>query len=208
MDATPVATKNDAFSVLQRFIRQRKPVERCDLCGIELAVQHPHLIEPANRHLQCACQACAILFSNQGDGRFARVPTDVGSLPDFRMTDLQWAGLMLPIQLAFFFNSSREDRVVALYPSPAGPTESLLPLETWAEIVSQNESLANMRSDVEALLVNRTGEHREYLIAPIDECYKLVGLIRMKWTGLSGGTEMWREIDQFFAALKARARER
>ena len=41
--------------------------------------------------------------------------------------------------------------------------------------------------DVEALLVNRVGAVREYFIVPIDECYKLVGLIRLHWRGLSGG---------------------
>jgi hypothetical protein len=40
---------------------------------------------------------------------------------------------------------------------------------------------------------------------PIDECYKLVGLIRAHWRGLSGGTEVWREIQSFFSALKKRA---
>ena len=34
----------------------------------------------------------------------------------------------------------------------------------------------------------------EYYVLPIDECYKLVGLIRAHWQGLSGGTEVWQEI--------------
>lgn len=109
---------------------------------------------------------------------------------------------MLPIQLAFFFRSTPDGKIVALYPSPAGATESLLALEAWDEIVSQNASLQKMLPDVEALLVNRVGERRQYFIAPIDECYKLVGLIRMKWHGLSGGTEAWTAIDSFFDSLK------
>ena len=112
---------------------------------------------------------------------------------------------MLPIQLAFFFESSPDGKVLALYPSPAGATESLLPLEAWDEIVGQNASLQTMQPDVEALLVNRVGEKRDYFIAPIDECYKLVGVIRMKWHGLSGGTEAWTAIDSFFASLKDRS---
>src|SRR5262249_33166577 len=52
-------------------------------------------------------------------------------LPDFRLTDAQWEGLLIPIQLAFFFHSSPAGRVIALYPSPAGPTESLLDLAIW-----------------------------------------------------------------------------
>jgi len=42
-------------------------------------------------------------------------------------------------------------------------------------------------------------------VLPIDECYKLVGLIRAHWRGLSGGTEVWQEIGRFFEALKQRA---
>ena len=56
------------------------------------------------------------------------------------------------------------------------------------------------------MLVNRVRENREYFIAPIDKCYELVGLIRSKWTGLSGGTEVWRDIDAFFSLLKDRSR--
>jgi hypothetical protein len=61
-----------------------------------------------------------------------------------------------------------------------------------------------MLPNVEALLVNRTSQHREHFIVPIDECYKLVGLIRLKWHGLSGGGEVRREIDQFFESLRTR----
>jgi hypothetical protein len=67
-----------------------------------------------------------------------------------------------------------------------------------------------MESDVEALLVNRVGHARgftapEYYVLPIDECYKLVGLIRAKLHGLSGGTEVWQQIGGFFDGLKRRA---
>jgi hypothetical protein len=68
-----------------------------------------------------------------------------------------------------------------------------------------------MESDVEALLVNRMGHARgaappEYYILPVDECFRLVGLIRARWHGLSGGTEVWQEIGQFFATIKTKAR--
>jgi hypothetical protein len=131
-------------------------------------------------------------------------------LPDFQLTDAQWDGLMVPIEMAFFFKSSPERRIIALYPSPAGPTESLLSLDTWSDIEEANPVLRKMETDVSALLVNRIGHVRgaapaEYYLVPIDECYKLVGLIRTHWRGLSGGTEVWREIGGFFTALKKRA---
>ena len=113
---------------------------------------------------------------------------------------------MLPIQLAFFFNATPEGKIVALYPSPAGAMESLLTFESWQEIAAENEILQKMESDVEALLVNRVGDKREYFIAPIDECYKLVGIIRANWRGLSGGTEAWGKINDFFSQLKERSR--
>ena len=114
--------------------------------------------------------------------------------------------------MAFFLKSSLESRVVALYPSPAGATESLLALESWNDIVERNPILNEMESDVEGLLVNRLGYSRgysaaEYYLLPIDECYKLVGLIRMHWKGLSGGTDVWRELGEFFSSLKGRAVE-
>lgn len=125
------------------------------------------------------------------------------------MTDAQWDGLMIPINMAFFYESSVDQRVVALYPSPAGATESLLTFESWKEIVTENPVLDTMESDVEALLVNRVGHARgvaasEFYLLPIDECFKLVGLIRTHWRGLSGGTEVWQEIGRFFSDLKAR----
>ena len=138
------------------------------------------------------------------------MPRRVRFLPDFRLTDSQWDGLMMPINMAFFFKSTPQNRVIALYPSPAGATESLLSLDTWDEIELENPVLLEMEADVEALLVNRIGHSRgfsepEYYIVPIDECFKLVGLIRSRWQGLSGGTEVWREIGEFFGGLKARS---
>ena len=126
------------------------------------------------------------------------------------MTDAQWDNLMIPINMAFFFNSAADQKIVALYPSPAGPTESLLTLESWEEIVQENPILREMEPDVEALLVNRVASARsvaeaQYYIVPIDECYKLVGLIRAYWHGLSGGTEVWEAIGKFFTELKERS---
>jgi hypothetical protein len=121
------------------------------------------------------------------------------------MTDPEWESLALPIDLAFFFYSTPAGKMTALYPSPAGPTESLLPLTAWESLVRQNRALAEMEADVEALLVNRAGNAREYFLAPIDACYELVGTIRMHWRGLSGGEEVWREIEGFFSRLREQA---
>jgi hypothetical protein len=194
------------LAALRRFVRPRSAaVERCEMCSAELSAEHQHLVEPSSRQMVCACDPCAILFSGQAEIKYKRVPRRIRSLPDFRLTDAQWESLAIPIQLAFFFNSTPDGKVLALYPSPAGPTESLLALDSWDEIVRDNPVLRELEPDVEALLVKRVGGQHEYYLVPIDECYKLVGLIRAHWRGLSGGTEVWREIGQFYAALKERS---
>lgn len=205
--ASPAA---NAFEILRQFARKRPPVERCELCSAALGNEHPHLIELAARKLLCTCGACALLFDGGANGKYKRVPHDVKLLESFHMTDSQWSRLMIPINMAFFFSSSIESRIVTLYPSPAGAVESLLSMDMWNDIVKENSALRSMKPDVEALLVNRVGYAREaskaeYFIAPMDECYKLVGLIRSQWRGLSGGTEVWQVIGNFFTALRQRA---
>jgi hypothetical protein len=202
--------QDKAFATLRQLARKRTATERCEMCSRELPDEHEHLVEPAKRRLICACGACAILFEGQAGAKFKRVPRQVLFLRDFHLTDAQWDGLMVPIEMVFFFHSSPHGKMIALYPSPAGPTESLLSLDTWSDIVQSNPVLNEMEADVTALLVNRVGQGRtsqpaEYYLVPIDECYKLVGIIRAHWHGLSGGTEVWREINTFFGALKRRA---
>ncbi|MFZ0312718.1 MAG: DUF5947 family protein [Candidatus Korobacteraceae bacterium] len=199
-----------AFDVLRQFARRPRAAERCELCSTEIASQHPHLLDPAVRKLICSCDACALLFSGQDRARFKRVPRLVRLLANFQMTDAQWDSLMVPINMAFFFRSSPDARMVAMYPSPAGATESLLSLESWNEIAAVNPELEQMEPDVEALLANRIGHARgftnaEYYLLPIDQCFKLVGLIRSQWRGFSGGTEVWQQIGEYFAELRRNA---
>jgi hypothetical protein len=191
-----------ALDRLRQFARVGA-AERCDLCGHELGVDHDHLLEPATRRLVCACGACAVLFESTRTRK--RVPRRVRALPDFQISDAQWDALRLPINLAFFVDSSQHGHVVAYYPSPAGATESLLSLEAWQEIRGDSPAIATMASDVEALLANRVPREPEYFLAPIDQCYRLVGLIRTRWHGLSGGTEVWGAIASFFDDLRQHA---
>ena len=191
----------NGFAVLREFVRKKSPAERCELCKVELRPEHQHLLEPGSRRLVCACDACAVLFSSRQGGRYRRVPRRVQFLPDFRLTDAQWEDLHIPINLAFFFHSAAAGRVIALYPSPAGATESLLALEAWQDLAEANPVLRELEPDVEALLANRVGPAREHFRVPIDECYKLVGLIRTNWHGLSGGVQVWDEIGRFFTRL-------
>ena len=201
---------SNAFGILRQFARKQRPAERCELCSAALGYAHSHMIELSARRLLCACDACALLFNNRANRKYKRVPRRVQLLKAFHLADSQWDGLMIPINMAFFFFSSIENKVVTLYPSPAGAVESMLSMEAWSDIAQENPALYEMEADVEALLVNRVGHARgateaEYFVAPMDECYKLVGLIRTNWRGLSGGTEVWQEIGRFFTELRQKA---
>jgi len=196
-----------SLEALRKFAgaSRRRPVveaERCELCSVSLPPQHRHLLEVASRKIVCACDPCALRFQNVVDGRFKLVPRDARALPDFKITDSEWEALALPISLAFFFYSTLSGKMTALYPSPAGATESLLALTAWETLAANNPALHRMQPDVEALLANRVGDNRAYFIAPIDKCYELVGTIRKHWKGLSGGEEVWCEIDEFFTRLQ------
>jgi hypothetical protein len=202
----PTVGRSDVFNVLRRLVRPRSPLERCDLCSAGLQPDHPHLVEPGTRKLFCVCQACAILFSSKADTKYRRVPKRIRHLPDFQMSDAQWEGLMIPIGMAFFIYDTVARKIVSLYPSPGGATESLLDLDSWAEIVEANPVLREMDPDTEALLVNRVRGAAEYYLIPVDEAFKLVGIIRSNWRGLSGGSEVWEAIETFFSDLKNRSR--
>ena len=66
--------------------------------------------------------------------------------------------------------------------------------------------LGELEPDVEALLVNRARGARDHWLVPIDECYALVGLIRTRWRGFTGGQEVWEEIGRFFEQLDRRSK--
>jgi hypothetical protein len=202
--------RTSAPSFLRQIARRRRSAdigERCELCNAELAPVHPHLLDPKRRQTICACDGCAMLFCGQEGAHYLRVPRRIRAVIDFTLPDPQWESLMIPINLAFFYFDTRAGRMMAMYPSPAGAVESLLSLGAWTEISSNHPILSSMEPDVEAFLVNRVSVTREYYIVPIDECFRLVGIIRMHWRGLSGGADVWKEIDSFFAGLKSRSTE-
>jgi len=121
------------------------------------------------------------------------------------MSDDQWDELMIPVNMVYIFQSTSANRIMAFYPSPAGPMESLLGLENWESLIGNNPILNDLEPDVEALLINRVRGVREYYIVPIDACFKLVGLIRVYWKGLSGGEEIWKEIAGFFEGIRSKS---
>jgi len=201
---------NDPSSLpLQRFLAARpKPraEESCEFCGAAIFENHSHLVNIEKRGLLCVCRPCYLLFTREGaaGGNYKAVPERYQFLPNMVLNEAQWDELQIPVGIAFFFFNTSLGRMLAFYPSPAGATESLLPLETWGEWVKRNAALASISADVEALLVQnvkRSGKFESFIV-PIDACYELVGRIRRSWKGFDGGEEAWREINDFFARLR------
>jgi hypothetical protein len=91
-----------------------------------------------------------------------------------------------------------------MYPSPAGATESELHFADWRALADLNPVLDDLVHDAEALLVNRMADPPQFAIAPIDRAYELVGLIKLHWEGISGGSGVEEAIAAFFARLRAR----
>jgi len=208
-----------AFSSLRRFAQEESEKaaevaqeqvaqEQCELCSEPIPSEHRHLLSVSTREIMCACRACSILFDSKAasEGKYRLIPDRRLFIDDFEMSDAQWNALRIPVDMAFFFYSAPAERVVAFYPSPMGPTESLLELGAWEELEKANPVLKGMERDVEALLVNRARGVREHFLVPMDKCYSLVGLIRMHWRGFTGGQEVWEEIGQFFEELRRRSK--
>jgi Family of unknown function (DUF5947) len=182
--------------------------ERCELCSAPISPDHRHLLDLSKRELMCTCRPCSVLFDSDAAsaGHYRLVGDRRLRVDDLELDDVAWEELRLPVEMAFFFHNSSAGRMQAYYPSPMGPTESLLGLDAWSELEAANPVLATLAPDVEALLVNRARGARRYWIVPIDDCYSLVGLIRTRWRGLTGGAEVWSEIARFFEELDRRAR--
>lgn len=183
-------------------------VERCDLCSVPIVADHRHLLNVSARRLVCACTACATLFPGRsiGEQQYRLIPDRVRRLRVTALSDVAWAELAIPVDIAFFFFDTAVGRVVALYPSAVGVTESRLSLSAWATIAQESPSISALEPDVEALLVNRTREESEEWVVPIDRCYRLAGLIRQHWKGLAGGDDVWQKVDAFFDTLRQECR--
>jgi hypothetical protein len=178
--------------------------ERCDLCGAGIQAKHNHLLQLTERQILCVCASC--WAEGAADPEMRPTGNRVLWLEGFELAEELWARLEIPIGLAFFLHSTGTGGMVALYPSPAGATESELDLDAWDELSAANPVLRTLEPDVEALIVNRITEPPQFAIAPIDECYALVGAIKATWEGISGGDAVERAVPAFFDELRGRAR--
>lgn len=187
--------------VLQRADARRweRRTEPCAICAGGLADEHPHLLDLDAGHPLCVCRACSLLFDRPvaAGGRY-RV------IPDRRLalSGVAPAGLGVPVGLAFFVVSEGGE-VTAHYPSPAGATRWEVDAGRWREAVNACADLSGLEPEVEALLVNTVGGRSEAWIVPISDCFRLTGIVRLHWMGLSGGDKVWPRIEEFFDHLRS-----
>jgi hypothetical protein len=202
----------EPLAALRRVTSTRPPPvvgERCEMCAEPIADRHQHVVNLESRALLCTCRGCYLLFTAEGaELRYRAVPDRYLSFPDFTLGPAQWDELEIPVALAFLFRNSVQGRTIAFYPGPAGATESELPLDPWAAVVSGNPQLALLEPDVEALLVRAPARATGFTchLVPIDACYELVGRLRQVWRGFDGGQQAHEAMDEFFAEVSARSR--
>ena len=194
---TPRAANGNASSA------RDTDIELCDLCGVTIPEDHRHLLHLVERRIVCSCEACWAMRAGEGDYR----PTGNRTLwlPDLSIPDELWAGFQIPIGLAVFMRSTVTECVVAMYPSPAGATESELHFESWGRMVELNPILSELEPDIEGLIVNRLSDPPVHAIAPIDRCYALTGAIKLTWEGISGGSGVEHAVSRFFEELRQQA---
>lgn len=209
MNSPGPTTRGGYFSGIARRAAarpQRREFERCDLCGAELPSEHWHALEAERERLICICQSCKILFGHNGAARGALklLPTRRRRLAGVRISEQRWAMLGVPVSLAFFVRSPDGDSLTARYPSPAGITEAAPDVETWRELEAAYPELRDLEPAVEAVLVRRRPTEECYLV-PIDDCFRLAGIVRTCWQGMTGGAALWEAIDNFFERVSAEA---
>lgn len=177
---------------------------RCELCALPLDERHEHLLALDTRRLACACTACALLFEARPAGAqpWRRLPRDGRYLPHLHLDPAEWASLAIPIQLAFISINTLTGAITAAYPSPAGAVAADIDAGTWAALARDHAELATLAGDVEALLIDRMSTPQACYIVPLDAAYRLVGLVRQAWSGLSGGPIVRRVVAAFTSELR------
>lgn len=167
------------------------------MCSIAVPEQHRHVLDEQRGELMCTCQACTLLFHRDaaGRGHYQLVPDKRVRLPELPPQELG-----IPVGLAFFVRQA-DGSVIAHYPSPMGATQWELDPNVWQRTQERCPPLRELMPAVQALLVNTARDAREHWIVPIDDCYRLVAVVRREWKGLSGGSQVWPAIERFFVEL-------
>jgi hypothetical protein len=201
-----ISAQQENNKPLKRFGEKAKKTtdpERCDFCSKPIPPDHKHFADLNEMKFMCACEMCAVLQAEKGEYR--QIPERYQYLENFDMPERIWLELKIPVNMAFIVYNSKHQKHIAFYPSPAGATESELNLGSWNLLKQKNQALEELEPDIEGFMINRLDKPAEYYIVPIDCCYKLIGLIRLKWQGMHGGKEMRSSVRGFFKNLKKKA---
>ena len=174
------------------------PSGTCELCPIGIGEDHRHLLHLVERRIVCVCETC--WSTRSGDPEFRPPGSRTLVLDDFDMTDEVWQSFGIPIGLTFLCarvsaaGSSPSTRARRVRPSPsstsapgtrcARPTRS-----STASSPTPRPSWSTARA------------RRVYAIVPVDQAYKLVGLVKERWEGISGGRGVQEAVAEYFEAL-------
>ena len=176
------------------------------MCSEPLPGGHSHVVNVESRSILCTCRPCYLLFvrPGSGGGKHRAVPERYRYASSFPAGQSIWESSGIPVGMTFVFHRE-PGGPVAFYPSPAGATESLLPVYAWEQALRATPAFADIAADVEALLINKRGAEFEAFLVPIDACYELVGIVRVNWKGFDGGSQAWQRIEEFFDSLRRRS---
>ena len=116
---SPTAADRDRMPALMRLaqrstVAREAALEHCELCGTAIGPEHRHVLELATRDVKCACRPCGLLFERAE--RMKLIPSDVRRA--------EAVDLGVPVDMVFVVRV--DGKFKAFYPSPVGPTESLL----------------------------------------------------------------------------------
>ncbi|SFR02536.1 hypothetical protein SAMN04488564_102130 [Lentzea waywayandensis] len=192
-------------TLLEQRSAQMRQLEQCEMCGTPVAARHGHVVDTRRRSLMCACRACFLLFTKGAArrSRYRAVPERYLADPLRPVTPVEWERLDIPVSSAFVLRA--DAGITAFHPSPAGATERPLNPGFWTEFAAAHPLVAAAESDVEAILFRRGANDVDCYLVPIDVCYRLVGTVRLYWSGMDGGDQVRDHIDELFAEIRAKA---
>ncbi|MEU6091484.1 DUF5947 family protein [Streptomyces sp. NPDC047085] len=194
-------TMEGALARVIRSAADRAPAagfETCELCAAQVADEHRHLYDTTDEEVRCVCRPCSVLFADDAAGRYRLVPRR-----RLRLPPVDTAVLGVPVGLVFFVPRT-DGTVTAQGPSPAGAMRWEVDAAAWRRLAGTCPPLASVAPEVEALLVNTVRGMDEHWIVPVDDCFRMVALVRREWRGLSGGGRVWPAVERFFAELTER----
>lgn len=192
-------------SLLEQRSAQMHQLEQCEMCGTPVAARHGHVVDTKRRSLMCACRACFLLFTKGAArrGRYRAVPDRYLWDPLRPVARAEWDGLDIPVNSAFVLRAGTE--ATAFHPSPAGATERLLNPGFWTDFAAAHPLVTAAEPDVEAILFRCRADEVDCFLVPVDVCYRLVGTVRLYWSGVDGGDQVRDHIDELFAEISDKA---